>query len=350
MGKPTIAVLSYHFWKHPRAIKIAQTLTKQGYRVKVWGFEPVFKRGPRVFRGVLNYLLAMLRVARLDADIYWVENIPDIIYLPLPLTGKRYIYDRRSPWAKEISLELSVPKPISKIAEIVERYMVAKATRIAVVSTPMKLEYNYEKPVTVVPNYPEKRFVEEPTITVREELRVPSRTKIFGFIGKLSKVEGTDLLVDVANKLEEIPGTELWIIGDGPLRELAKALAKKPNVRWFGWIDRKKLPPYIASFDYGLVPRHRHVYRIFYNHEGIQKIGEYFAYGKPVIASGIAPSPYYLVVEPEEFAETVAKVARGELKPPPPPKNLYWETVSEHKIQQIVASELQTSPLGEASR
>lgn len=336
MAKPTIAVLSYRLQRHPRAIKIAHSLARCGYRVKVWGSRAPFTSGPRVLRGMLNYLLALLEVACLKADIYWVENVPDIIYLPLPLLRRLYVYDRRSPWSKQMLLEIHLPRPVLKVIEAIERYMAKKAAHIVVASTPMKFEFDYSKPVTVVPNYPEKSFVRRVEVTVREELGVSRDTKIFGFIGKLSRVEGADLLVDVAARLAETGNSELWIIGDGPLRRVAKMLVEEyGNVRWFGWVERRDLPPYIASLDYGLVPRHKNPYNVFYNHEGIHKIAEYLAYGKPVIASGIAPSPYYITVEPEELAETVAKVARGELNPRPS-KTLYWETAVERKIANIV--------------
>ena len=337
MFKPTITVLSYHLWRHPRALKIARILAKHGYRVKVWGARAPINRGPRIIRGILNYLLAFLEVTNIKTDIYWVENVPDIIYLPLPLLGRKYVYDRRSPWAKQIPIEFNMLRPLLKIIESIERYMMKNALSTVVVSTPMKYEYEHGSNVHIIPNYPEKSFVREVKVTVREKLDIPSNTKIFGFIGKLSRMEGTDLLVEVAVKLSNIENVELWIIGDGPLRNMVKRISERfSNIRWFGWIDRKNLPSYIASLDYGLVPRHKNPYKVFYNHEGITKIGEYFAYGKPVLASGIAPSPYYMVVDPEEYADTVVKVAKGELEPPKPPRNLFWETFSEATVKAVV--------------
>lgn len=336
--KPRVAILSYYFWRHYRAVKIAETLARHGYRVKVWGTRAPVKKGPRILRGALNYLFAFFEVLFMGgADIYWVENVPDVIYLALPLLRRRYIYDRRSPWAKQIPLELRVPHVLLQAIESIEYYMASHAEHVIVVSTPMKYEYDYKVPVTVIPNYPEKGFVKKVDRKVRDELGIDPATKIFGFVGALSRIEGADLLAGAAEKLSETEGVELWIMGDGPLAPLAEQLDRKySHVRWFGWVDRSELPRYLASLDYGLVPRHRHPYRIFYTHEGIHKIGEYFAYGKPVIASGIAPSPYYLSVEPEEFADTLVKVARGEVTPPQPPRNLFWEEVSEPRVLSVI--------------
>jgi len=337
MGKPTIAILSYQLWKHPRALKLAHTLAKYGYRVKVWGSRTPVVKGPRIIRNMLNYFIAFFEVASIKSDMYWVENVPDTVYLSLPFLGRKYVYDRRSPWAREVSIEFNASRFILRIIESIERYMMKKALCIVVASTPMKHEYEFGSSVYVVPNYPEKSFIREVKTTIREKLGIPPSTKVFGFVGKLTRIEGADLLVDVAAKLSDIENAELWIIGDGPLGGTIKKISEKfNNVRWFGWINRKDLPPYIASLDYGLVPRHKNPYKVFYNHEGIAKIGEYFAYGKPVIASGIAPSPYYMVVEPEEFAGTVARVARGELEPPKPPRSLLWETLSEAAVKEVV--------------
>jgi len=337
MSKPTITILSYHLWRHTRALKLAYTLAKYGYNVKVWGSRTPINKGPRIIRNILNYLIAFFEVASIKSNIYWVENIPDIVYLSLPLLGRKYVYDRRSPWAREVSIEFNMPHPLLKVIESIERYMMKKALTTIVVSTPMKYEYERYNNVYVIPNYPEKSFVKEVKVTMREKLDIPSNIKIFGFIGKLSRMEGADLLAEVAMKLSDIENVELWIIGDGPLRNMVKRVSEKfDNIKWFGWIDRRNLPPYIASLDYGLVPRHKNPYGIFYNHEGIAKIGEYFAYGKPVIASGIAPSPYYIVVDPEEFADTVVKVAKGKLEPPKPPRNLLWETASEATVKTVI--------------
>lgn len=330
-----MAILSYEIWRHPRALKIAYTLVKHGYRVKLWGARKPVKYGPRFFSAIMNYLLSILEVSSIKADLYWIENIPDIAYISIPLLGKKYVYDRRSPWAKEVQLEFGL-RILPKFIEIIERYMIKKAKYITVVSTPMLYEYEYTKPVTVIPNYPEENFIRKPSRNLRKELGIADSTKIFIFIGKLSRVEGIDLLVEAASRLRNIDA-ELWIVGDGPARNIVERLVKEQdNVRWFGWIERKFLADYISASNYGLIPRHRTPFSIFYNHEGVMKIGEYFAYGKPVIACGIAPSPYYLVVEPKDFANTVLRVAKGEIKPPSPPSNLLWELYSEKRLLKVI--------------
>ena len=331
-----VAILSYEAWRHPRAIKIARTLAKHGYKIKMWGARKPIHRGPRIIKALFNYIFTIIEVALLKADFYWVENVPDIIYIPLPILGRKYVYDRRSPWAKQVQLELGL-KIANKLIEVIERFMIKHAQHIVVVSTSMKAEFNYQHPVTILPNYTEKSFIRPPTKDIRAELGIPATRKIFIYVGKLSKIEGTDLLIPIAKAIVGL-NAELWIVGDGPARSIAEKLAKKfsNNVKWFGWVERAKIPDYILAADYGIVPRHKTPFSIFYSYEGVHKIGEYFAYGKPVIASGIAPSKYYLVVNPEKLPETIAKVAKGELEPPKLPRNFIWEKQCEHKVIEVI--------------
>jgi len=335
-SKLTIAILSYHIWLHPRSIKIAKTIMKHGYSVKLWGARRI-QRGMNILSRLLEYLLAMIDVAMLKADIYWVENIPDIIYLPLALLGRRFIYDRRSPWAKEMAMSYQLPRPLLKFIEAIEMFMIKKSSHLVAVSTGLAKEFEHiVKQVVIIPNYPEKSFIKPITSDIRHELGIPLERKVVIYVGKLSRVEGTDLLPSVAESIDGL-NAELWIVGDGPARNIVKKMrATYPNiVRWFGWVPYNDVPKYIAASDIGLVPRHETPFRVYYSYEGIHKIAEYFAYGKPVIASGIAPSPYYIVVSPDKLGEIVAKAIRGEIKLPKPPK-LYWEEHSEPRVIDLI--------------
>jgi len=336
-GSITVAVLSYHLAQHPRAIKIAKTLAKHGYSVRLWSARGI-KRRVKILSSLLEYLVAMLDVMFFKADIYWVENIPDIVYLPLALLGKKYVYDRRSPYALEAAMLYRIPKPLIKIMSLIEMLMVRKAAYFVATSKALAKEFeNICKKYVVIPNYPEKLFVKNISpSTVREELKVPANKKIVLFVGKLSKVEGLDLLIDVAKSIKDLD-VELWIVGDGPERDIVRELQLKypKTVRWFGWIPHNEVPKYIIASDICIAPRHKTPFSIYYSYEGIQKIAEYFAYGKPVIASGISPSPYYVVVEPSELGEAIAKAVKGELKLPKPPK-LFWEDYSEKLILKVI--------------
>lgn len=337
--RSTIAVLSYRFSLHPRAQRIARVLVSAGFRVKVWEAPKTIDRGPRLLRGILNYVYALINVALLKADLYWVENIPDAVYFPIAVRGRRFIYDRRSPWVLELIVEFPFLARFSRFLVALERFLIKRACSIVVVSTPMLREFDYallSKRVYVIPNYPESSFRCSRNRRLRDELGVPEDAKVFLFLGRLSLVEGADLLVKTALALRDT-GAELWIVGDGPARGLIEKLAVKyKHVRWFGWVDRSEVPLYLGSADYGLVPRRERPSSVFYTHEGVIKIGEYLRCGVPVIASGVAPSQFYLRVDEEEFPLVVRKVALGLVDVPKPPPIPSWEEVVGQRIVDIV--------------
>lgn len=334
----TVAVLSYKFWQHPRAKRIARTLVSAGFSVRVWGTSEVVRSGPRILKGILNYLYDAISVYLLKADLYWIENIPDIVYLPLAIGGRKYVYDRRSPWVLELVVEFPFLARFARLLTALERFMIKKACCITVVTKSMLKEFAFdglEKYVEVIPNYPESSFECNRDKNLRRELGISDDTPVFLFLGKLSLVEGADLLVRTAIALKDT-GAELWIVGDGPARGLIERVAEKyRHVRWFGWVDRTEVPRYIGSADYGLVPRRRRPASVFYSHENVLKIGEYLRCGLPVIASGIAPSPFYLLVDEREFPLVVRKVALGLINVPKPPPVPLWEEESEPKIVSI---------------
>lgn len=331
-----IFVLSLEIWRHPRSIKIAKTLVRSGYKVKLWGIRKRFNKGPRLIRALLNYALALVEIAIIKADLYWVENVPDIIYIPLAIFRRKYVYDRRSPWYYSVKREIG-GSFLPLIAKIFETVLMSKASYIVCASTSLAMEVEgLGKPVEVIPNYPEKKFSEYATRDVRKELGIPSQRKVLLYVGKLSRTEGVDLLVDVAGVIKDLDA-ELWIVGDGPLRTLVKRLVEESSgkVRWFGWVERREVPNYIIASDICIVPRHKTCYSIYYSHEGIHKISECLLLGKPVVACGISPSKYYLLSEPETFPKVIREVMLGNIKPPEPPK-LTWEDFCEEKVLRII--------------
>jgi len=108
-------------------------------------------------------------------------------------------------------------------------------------------------------------------------------------------------------------------------------------VRWFKWIPHKEVANYIYASDFLIVPRHKEpkIIRRYHSHEDIQKVTEAFLLGKPVIASGISSSPYYMLVDPEELPEYVKKIVSGKINPPAPPK-LTWQKECVKTIKKIL--------------
>jgi len=335
-----IIVASLEASKHPRALKIAKTLLKHGYEVDIWEAPKIFTRiKHRLVRAFLRYSLAMISLCVKRADLYWVENVPDVLFIPLIFLRKKYIYDRRSPWSFQVLYETG-SRFLHFLSKLLEMLSMRYSVSIVCVSRALALDSErFQKPLYVIPNYPEASFRGLVKDDLRKRLAVPRKRKIFLYIGKLSKIEGTRLLEEVAKGLIGCEA-QLWIVGDGPEREFVKELERRysSTVRWFGWVPRSMIPSFIAACDVGIVPREDipYPYRLFYSHEGIHKIGEYLLFGKPVIASGIAPSKYYFLSDPKQLGETVRMIAEGRLRLNMVDEELSWENKCEQMVLKVV--------------
>lgn len=81
----------------------------------------------------------------------------------------------------------------------------------------------------------------------------------FLFVGRLVKQKGLDILLHaLAEAGDRIPGWELTVVGDGPLREEYTALAEQLGiadpVTWRGWVDFSELPGLYRSHDIFVLP------------------------------------------------------------------------------------------------
>jgi glycosyltransferase involved in cell wall biosynthesis len=115
----------------------------------------------------------------------------------------------------------------------------------------------------------------------RDSTRTGRETR-FLFVGRLIESKGLEVLLQAFMGFD---GGELWIAGDGPLREMvAEAAAKDPRVRLFGHVASKDVGDLYTAVDALVVPSLYEPWGLVV-HEGL-------AYGLPVIATdqvGAAP-------------------------------------------------------------
>jgi glycosyltransferase involved in cell wall biosynthesis len=322
----------------PRTHKISVSLKKHSHNFEILWPSIKIRKGGRFLSALLRYVGYMLQIAISNADIYWVANAPDIVMIPLFLLKRAYIYDFRSMWSKEVKAELGNGL-LSSFAHIIE-VLAMKNSRIIVLNTDTLFNdaKPFNKPLFLIPNYPLKDF--KPTITskiFRKINGVNKSSKIVLYVGRLSKVEGADIIPSLMKKLSRHKEIKLWIVGAGSLQDLMKKLEKKypKNLKFFGWQKYKHIPNFINASDVCIVPRHRDHNSFYYNEKGVQKISEYMLYRKPIICSGIAPSNQYLLVEEENLFEGILKALKDKA-PIPTPKT--WEEHAEPELLRTLNS------------
>ncbi|MEM1557830.1 MAG: glycosyltransferase [Thermoproteota archaeon] len=328
--------------KYPRIRKIAHTLKNyHGIefsimipKVRVLLVGGIIKR---ILSALINYIAIILQIFFTKSDVFWVANCPDILVVPLVLRRKRYILEYRSPWAIEVTEEFG-EGPWFYISRFFEQLALKHAWIITLTTSKLyERVKGFGKPTFIIPNYPLKSFGDE--IVPKEIFRIQhgcnEESKIVLFVGKLSRVEGADLLPKIMEKvLREEENAVFWIIGDGPLFPQLRDFAKRfpGKVILFGWQAHTRIPNFIAAADVCIAPRHASIHSALYNEEGLHKISEYMFFKKPIVACGIARSSEYLLVNEDEMADGILMALRGLV---PPSKRKTWEDYSEKKIHEM---------------
>lgn len=328
--------------RYPRIKKIAYSLRKRG-DVKFHVMIPKIRLIPggskvrRVVNAVVNYLTVMLQVFFVKADVFWVANCPDILVIPLVFRRKRYVLEYRSPWAYEVENEFGF-RFLVYLASRIENLALRRSGLVTLTTSKLMVKVkDYGKPVFVIPNYPLKSFG---ALTIsRRELRgknnVGDDDKVVLFVGKLTRMEGADMLPRIIEDVLRKTDVVFWIVGDGPLYSSLERFAKShsKNIKLFGWQSHEKIPEFIAAADVCISPRHKSPFSIFYNDEGLQKLSEYMFFEKPIVTCGIAASTEYLLVEEDTMGEGILAALNGRV---PPSKRRTWDDYSEQRIYEML--------------
>jgi glycosyltransferase involved in cell wall biosynthesis len=324
--------------KYPRINKIASTL-KKSPDIQFHVMSPKIRlvwRGnviKRVTAAIINYIMILMQILFVKSDVFWVANCPDILVLPLVLRRKHYVLEYRSPWSIEIENEFG-HGPWVRLSALFENIALKHAFLITLTTSKLLRRVKNEKPVLVIPNYPIETF--GVTSVSREEFKrrwgLREENKAVLFVGKLSRIEGVDLLPNIMEDVvSNSDNVVFWLVGDGPLYPFLKQFATRfPGaVKLFGWQPHKEIPNFIASSDVCIAPRHKSSYSGFYNEEGLQKISEYMYFKKPIVACGIAESSEYVLVDKEDMAKSILRALNGKVHPS---RRKTWEDTCEKKI------------------
>jgi glycosyltransferase involved in cell wall biosynthesis len=321
LSKPKVILIGTEPEKMTRLKRTFSSLKQMGVNVHVFSPYTVPRGRPRILNGIVRYVMIMIQIILLKADIYHVFNIPDVIGLPFRVKRNVLIYDVRSPWFSSVK-ESAIIGPLWKLAGLIERLITKMAFVVLTANYPLAHRAHLwgAKRVIMVPNYPPSDF--GPTHD-RESMRVKiglgdSQTVLY--LGRLSLLEGSELLKSIILKTtEEIEDVKFLIVGDGPQRRSMEKFMKKHSLEkqviLTGWIQHEDVADYISVADLCVFPREWTTFSDYTTKENILKIGEYLTLGKPVVAprmGGFINAEFPIIaVDPSEMPEAVVKFLKS---------------------------------------
>jgi len=298
---------------------------------------------PRVIKGIVRYLLLVLQVALTRADIYHFFNVPDIMGVPLLWKKGVLLYDVRAPW--QVSIRETIGSNLlGRIGELIERIMARGSDIVLSVNRPLAVRARTmgARRVIVIPNWPPSDFgPSRSREELRESLGLGDALTVL-YLGKISRVEGVDLLMEIVDKTTRaLPNVKFLIVGDGPhekaFQQFIVTQKLENRVVMVGWVPHDEVANYINTADLCLLPRKRDGNSPFMSPSSILKAGEYLALGKPVIAPkmGEFSTAQYPII-PVAFEEMADAVIDFLSKPIPevPSQHSTWD-VSHRRLKSL---------------
>jgi len=113
--------------------------------------------------------------------------------------------------------------------------------------------------------------------------------------GTLTRLYGLDIAIEAFALVQnEMPGSELWILGSGPeklaLNDLAQRRGLASKVKLVGQVAATDIPAWLSQCDLGILPIRRDVFLDF---AFPNKLPEFIVMGKPVLVSRLNAIRHY---------------------------------------------------------
>ncbi|OHB55247.1 MAG: hypothetical protein A2Y07_11070 [Planctomycetes bacterium GWF2_50_10] len=224
---------------------------KQGFFGRAWSFL------------VFVLLACWLGLKEKNVDVVYVTSTPLTVGIPAMVIKlfRRipYVFEVRDQWP-EVPIELGIIKnPLLKNLLLgLERTIYKRASAIVALSPGMAKGVkavlgSNQKRIEVIPNCCDTDIF-RPDIdgSAVRNARGWEGKFILTHAGAVSKANGLGFLIDVAQKLQDMPDVKFVIIGDGSERAglIQKAQFENlNNIEFTGSIAKKELPAYLAASD-----------------------------------------------------------------------------------------------------
>lgn len=286
--------------------------------VRVFGI-PLKKRRASLLRYLFEYAWFFIRAYHKATQLmkknrYMVIDIntlPDFLVFAAWSSkheGAKVILDLHEsmPEFYQSKFKVSENHPIIRILRWQERISMNFADSILTIHEPMQALFENRgldpAKATIITNSADTRpfqpFIEHNDI----ERKSPF---VFMYHGTLTSLYGLDSAINAFSEAsKEMPGAELWIIGDGPKREslnnLIENLQIADRVKLVGSVPKDDIPQWLARCDAGVLPTSKDLYtEISFSN----KLPEYIIMNKPVLVSRLKTIKHYFREESLLFFE-----------------------------------------------
>ncbi|NBB78374.1 MAG: glycosyltransferase [Verrucomicrobia bacterium] len=236
--------------------------------------------------------------------------------------GYSTIYERHSPiwdtgWRKYLSFKYLSFRLLRLSPNLQKLILITEALRESYV----KHESTSQEVLQVVPDAADAPAETDlpAEVSSSERVRAAGREKTLqvGYVGNLYPGKGMKVIVEVASLMPEV---DFHVVG-GLVEDILKwkKRSDSSNVHFHGFVDQKKVPCYIQSFDVCLLPNQRRV-----ETRGGTEIGgftsplkmfEYMSMGKAIVASNLPVLQEVLthkknaiLCDPEKIEQWVASI------------------------------------------
>ncbi len=265
---------------------------------------------PRLLRAVSNYPLFFnpvwsraIRAAieQEDPDVLVVRDLP--LALLVARLGRRFgkpvVFDMAENYpAALLSYQNKAYGPLlvgnAWLPRWYERFSVSRVDRVLVVAAEqrdrlLRSRVN-PKQLTLVGNTPTASFLHEASLSTQYTEPEAAAPNLL-YVGFIDPHRGVDVVIRaVPELLRRFPNLTVTIVGDGTARrgliELSQALGVQHAISFPGWAPFDQLPRYIRHSTICLIP---HLESEHTNTTLPNKLFEYMAFAKPVLASSCRP-------------------------------------------------------------
>jgi glycosyltransferase involved in cell wall biosynthesis len=339
--KSVCIVVQNNYEFDPRVRRKAEALVAAGYCVDVLALRSPHAKKAYTLNGVNVYTLSLgkkrgslarylfeyvafflwafvrvtLQMRRKRYAIIDVNTLPDLLIFASIFAkrgGAKVVLDMH-----EITPEFYMSKYgaaegswLARLLKHLERISFNFADHVTTVNEPIRgllvgRGLPHSKSTVIMNAVDEKFFAESSCFPTVSDAAAAPRRFVMMYHGTLSKIYGLEVAIEAFGMAhEQMPGAELWILGNGPEKGALEGLTQQcglaSKVRFVGLVSPTEVPAWLNRCDIGILPMRRDVFLDF---AFPNKLSEYIIMGKPVVVPGLKAIRHYFSEEALAYFE-----------------------------------------------